>query len=60
MNRREFGSALAVLGLGAAAGTEAKIEIKRLHLSRNGWMPNNERLPVLLYKMAFSSSGSLG
>ena len=24
-----------------------------LHLTRNGWMPNNENLPILLYRAAF-------
>ncbi len=29
-----------------------------LKLSRNGWMPNNERLPVLLYRRAIAPAGS--
>src|SRR3984893_4330996 len=59
MNRREFSTALAALGLGAAARAEAKLQIERLQLSRNGWMPKNDRLPVLLYRRAFSSSGRM-
>ena len=30
---------------------------ERMMLGPNGWMPNNERLPVLLYRRAFSGGG---
>jgi uncharacterized protein YjlB len=53
MERRRFNAMLGALGLtGGASAPEA------FTLSRNGWMPNNERLPVLLYRNAVPVSGS--
>ncbi len=37
--------AVAGLGLGSTALGERKAEIEKLQLSKNGWMPNNDRLP---------------
>ena len=56
MNRREFGMAVAALGLTAPAHGERKSEIEKLQLSTNGWMPNNDRLPVLLYRRVMSGN----
>ncbi len=49
--------AMAALGLGSKAEGERKTEVEKLQLSRNGWIPNNDRLPVLLYRHAFSGDG---
>ena len=57
MNRREFGMAVAALGLASPAHGERKAEIEKLQLSKNGWMPNNDRLPVLLYRRAMRGNG---
>lgn len=56
MNRRQFGVAIAALGLTSTSSADPRVEIERLQLSRNGWMPNNEHLPVLHYRRAFSSN----
>jgi uncharacterized protein YjlB len=53
MERRRFNAMLGALG---AAGGELPPEV--LRLARNGWMPNNEVLPVLLYRGAVPVSGS--
>lgn len=66
MNRRQFAAMLASMGLApgglpiaegtALEGTTLDVEI--LQLSRNGWMPNNDRLPVLHYRRAIRTAGA--
>ncbi len=36
--------------------TRANVEPELLHLTRNGWMPNNAHLAVLLYRRVVSPS----
>ena len=61
MDRRRFNSILTGLGLASAgsafgsSGSSSEPEV--LRLSRNGWMPNNEHLPVLLYRSVIAASG---
>ena len=60
MNRRDFNILLGAFTLSTSGFAEngtgaAKVEV--LRLGRNGWMPNNERLPVLLYRGVLESKG---
>ncbi len=48
---------MAAFGLPAEVWAERKTEVEKIQLSRNGWMPNNDRLPVLLYRRAFDGAG---
>jgi uncharacterized protein YjlB len=61
VDRRRFNAILAGLGLASASSALGRSgnpsEPESLHLSRNGWMPNNEHLPVLLYRSAIPASG---
>src|SRR2546422_1953397 len=57
IGRRSFNSLVAALNLGITpklfAGTGPEI----LRLGRNGWVPNNENLPSLLYRSAIDPQG---
>jgi uncharacterized protein YjlB len=55
MKRRQFNTLLAGVGLNMSTEARMKPEPEVLNLSRNGWMPNNERLAVLLYRQVLSS-----
>jgi len=62
IDRRRFNSILAGLGMASASSAFAASgpggEPEVLRLSRNGWMPNNEHLPVLLYRNIIGASGA--
>jgi len=51
-DRRQFNALLA----GGALSSSAEPEV--LRLTRNGWMPNNDRLGVLLYRAVLPAPGS--
>lgn len=60
VDRRQFTALLTAVGLTApgllAQGRTKDPEV--LQLSRNAWVPNNDRLPVLIYHGALELSGS--
>ncbi len=66
--RRRFAALVAALGFGSSlriwadeqsgGGGGPAAEPEALRLSRNGWMPNNEHLPILLYRHAVDARGS--
>jgi uncharacterized protein YjlB len=68
LSRRRFNGILAALGLtpafaaltpegSVAGGGGGRADPEILRLSRNGWMPNNPNLPVLLYRAAMAPIG---
>jgi uncharacterized protein YjlB len=64
MKRRQFNSMLSAAGLSLAKKSDAMktatatIQPEIVKLSRNGWMPNNEHLPILFYRSAVITEGS--
>jgi uncharacterized protein YjlB len=63
MKRRQFNKMLGTVGLnlsprGDAMKTATTIQPEQIQLAQNGWMPNNDHLPVLLYKNAITVEGA--
>lgn len=58
MDRRRFNALLAGLGFASTSSSFAATTTpETLQLSRNGWMPNNEHLPGLLYHRVLPVEG---
>lgn len=60
IDRREFTSFMTAVGLTAPATLFAQSRIEEpevLQLSRNAWIPNNDRLPVLFYREILNVKG---
>lgn len=60
LDRRQFTALLAAAGLSSSGSVFAQRNIEPpevLQLSRNAWVPNNDRLPVLIYHGALNASG---
>lgn len=65
LSRRRFGQIVTALGFapglrgiaaeGGGSSGAKPVEPEVLRLERNGWMPNNPHLPVLLYRGALSA-----
>lgn len=62
MNRRRFNAILSTLSLSPSsqsfAGAMAAPEPQVLRLARNGWVPNNDKLPILLYRSVIRLEGA--
>lgn len=60
VDRRQFTALLAAAGLSSSRSLLAKSRLEdpeTIQLSRNAWVPNNDRLPVLLYHSALDITG---
>ena len=58
IDRRAFGVLLTGLGVGAASSdAAAAASVERIGLQPNGWVPNNQHLPVLVYHHALDVAG---
>jgi uncharacterized protein YjlB len=68
LSRRRFNQIVTALGFvpglrafsagGVGGGRDAAGQPEILRLERNGWMPNNPRLPVLLYRNALGQGSN--
>jgi uncharacterized protein YjlB len=59
MERRRFNAMLGAAGFGlaGASGSSGGASPEIVRLERNGWVPNNELLPVVLYRAALRADG---